>query len=59
MVTVAVPGFPRETPVGNDDGMIVMSKSSLRSNILSWNIEMLNETVITPAGITTVYFPGS
>ena len=59
MVTVAVPGLPRETPEGNDDGKIVMPKSSLSSNILSSNIEMLNGTMVVPAGITTVYLPGS
>ena len=55
---MAVPGFPRETPVGNDDTMIVMSKSSLPSNVLSSNIEMSNGTVVAPAGIVTLYIPG-
>ena len=56
---MAAPGLPRETPSGNDDTMIVMSKSSLPSNILSSNIEMLNGTVVAPAGIKTAYLPRS
>ena len=56
--TVAVPGLPRVTPLGNDPGTIIILKSSSFSNMLSSTIEMLNGTIVTPAGIVTVYGPG-
>ena len=59
IVTVAAPGLPRVTSLGNDPCAIIILKSSLFSNMLSSTIGMSNGTVVTPAGIVTVYAPGS
>ena len=58
IVTVAAPGLPRVTSSGNDPGTIIISKSSLFSNMLSSTIGMSNGTVVAPAGILMVYGPG-
>ena len=56
--TVALPGLPWVTSSGNDPGTIIILKFSLFSNMLSSTIGMSNGTVVTPAGIVTVYGPG-
>ena len=56
MVTVAWPGLPTITPVGNDE-FIVRVKFSFSSNILSSFIGILNGTLVTPAGNVTEYGP--
>ena len=57
--TVALPGVPRVTPSGRVLPIIVTSKVSSPSNILSSVIGILNGTVVVPAGNVTVYGPES
>ena len=58
MVIVASSGVPTLTSVGKD-GSIVIVKFSLPSNTISSNIEILKGTIVSPAGIVTMYGPGS
>lgn len=57
MVTVASAGVPPDTPVGSKNSSIVSIKSSSGSSVSSLLIEILNVTVVAPAGIVTVYAP--
>ena len=59
MFTVALPGLPRVTPVGSEDGSMVTVKSSLPSTTLSSVIGTSNGTVVVLAGNVTVYGPES
>jgi len=59
IVTVALPGSPRVTPSGSEDGSIVRLKSSSPSYIISSVIGTSNGTLICPAGNVTVYGPES
>ena len=59
IVTVALPGLPRVTPSGNEDGLIVRVKSLSCSNISSVYIGTSNGTLVPPAGNVTVYGPES
>ena len=45
-------------PLGNVKLSKVISKPSLLSNISSLIIEILNEALVSPAGIITLYGPG-
>lgn len=57
MSTEDVPGFPLVTLSGSP-GKIIRLNVSLFSNTLSSMIKTLNETLVIPAGNTTVYGPG-
>ena len=57
MVTVALLEVPGVTPLGSEDGSIVTVKSSLPSGIPSLIIGTSKDTLVTPAGIVTVYGP--
>ena len=57
MVTLALLGLPRLTPVGNVVRIIVRSKFSVLSNMLSLFIGTPNEVLVVPAGNVTVYGP--
>ena len=59
MVTVALPGSPRITSSGSEDGSIVTVKSSSPSTIVSSFIGTLNGTLVVSAGIVIVYGPES
>ena len=48
-----------ETPLGKEDESIMRVKNSFCSNILSSIIEILNETLICPAGIVIFKDPSS
>jgi len=57
MVKVATPGVIRGTLAGSEDGSIVRENCSSSSPTLSSFMATLNETLITPAGIVTLYGP--
>ena len=56
IVTVALIGFILII-LGNDPGVIARLKVSLLSTVLSFIMEMLNSTSVSPARILTVYSP--
>ena len=56
MITLALLGLPEATSLGSDE-LIVSIKISLSSNILSSFTEILNGTLISPAGSMTEYGP--
>ena len=58
MATVAFLGSPLATSLGNDPEMIVISKSSLPSNISSLTIVISNGMMVSLAGIMMEYTPG-
>ena len=59
MVTVVRLGLPMVTPLGSEDWLIVSTKFSFSSKMLSSFNETLNGTLVTLAGNVTVYGPES
>ena len=59
MVTMVSLSVLTIIPVGSDDALIVSTKFSFISNILSSFIEMLNGALVSPAENVTVYGPES
>lgn len=57
IVTIVWLGSPTITLLGSEDGFIARPKFLFFSNALSSVIEMLNETIVCPAGIVTLYGP--
>ena len=45
------------TPSGNDSALIIRVKFSLSSHTSSSYMEILNDTIVTPAGNVTLYGP--
>ena len=55
MITVL--GLPMIIPSGNDSALIVRVNFSLSSHTSSSYMEILNDTLVTPAGNVTLYGP--
>ena len=59
MVTVVILGLPMVTPLGSEDWLMVSTKFSFSSSMLSSFSETLNGTLVTLAGNVTMYGPVS
>lgn len=57
MVTLHSLGVTLVTLVGNEDGLIIRLNVSLVSSMLSLDIEILNKTLVCPAGMVIKYGP--
>ena len=59
MIITVLFGIPVVIVLSNEPLSMISSKISLSSNILSLMIVILNDTLVTPAGIVTLYGPES